>query len=471
MRNFFPTPPIPRLLAALACVLAVPAQAAVLCAKTGTNLHDSMVTAANNGEDDEIRIVKGALDAGPALVNTVRWEYRVSANDLVTSLDISGGWDSTCTTQTGVPADTVLDAELKGAAFKFYNAFVGGGLGGKVSLRNLTITRGRSDYFDGAAVAYYGAASGGGFTMERVAVLASDTVSYGHSIVYINQSAMGQVKVSNNVFAQNQVKVSTSSIVVMDCAAVALCSFNNNSIHDNYAYDDKHPFALLMLGTVYAANNAVADNLAANASGGVQAGTFGTRTLSLRNNHFQTDNFVGEYLEQGTTSGSAKWTLLGTYRTPNPTSPLRNSGVNSPLGGVGSKDIAGQARIQDTTVDRGAVEAVPTQNMAPSLNLAPQYTVASGWPVGYAMFTPGAYDDGLPQPLTFSLSANSCPDLVTISASTGAVRLKAPVPAGLPGCSLEIQAFDGQFADVESTLLLFDTDPGSFDALFRDGFD
>ena len=325
----------------------------------------------------------------------------------------------------------MLDAESKGAAFKFYSALAGG-LGGKVSLRNLTITRGRSDYFDGAAVAYDGAASGGGFTLERVAVLASETVSYGHSIVYVNQSASGQVKLLDNVFAQNQVKVSSSSIVVVDCAGVALCSVNNNSIHDNYAYDDKHPFALFLLGTVYAANNAVANNLAGTVYGGVQAGTAGTRTLSLRNNHFENDNFSGEYLEQGTTSGSAKWTLVGAYRTPNPNSPLRNSGVNSPLGGVGSKDIAGQARIQDGTIDRGAIEVAPTPNSAPQLNVLPQYTVPASVGVGFDLFIAYAFDDGLPQPLTFSFTYNSCPDLVTIAAATGSVRLKAPVPAGLP---------------------------------------
>ena len=469
MRHIAPTPSLPRLLATLACFLAVPTHAAVLCAKTGTQLRDGMVTAANNGQDDEIRIVKGALDAGPALANAVRWEYRASANDLTTTVDISGGWDTTCTTQTGTPADTVLDAESKGAAFKFYSALAGG-LGGKVSLRNLTITRGRSDYFDGAAVAYYGAASGGGFTLERVAVLASDTVSYGHSIVYVNQSASGQVKLLDNVFAQNQVKVSSSSIVVVDCAGVALCSVNNNSIHDNYAYDDKHPFALFLLGTVYAANNAVANNLAGTVYGGVQAGTAGTRTLSLRNNHFENDNFSGEYLEQGTTSGSAKWTLVGAYRTPNPNSPLRNSGVNSPLGGVGSKDIAGQTRIQDGTIDRGAIEVAPTPNSAPQLNVLPQYTVPASVGVGFDLFIAYAFDDGLPQPLTFSFTYNSCPDLVTIAAATGAVRLKAPVPAGLPGCSLEIQAFDGQYGDVATTVLLFDAGGGPSDGLFKDGF-
>ena len=453
----------------LACAIALPAHAAGVCAKTGTQLNDAITAAANNGQDDEIRIVKGVIDAGPALVNAVRWEYRASANDVGTALDISGGWDTTCTTQTGVPADTVLDAESKGAAFKFYSALAGG-LGGKVSLRNLTITRGRSDYFDGAAVAYDGAASGGGFTLERVAVLASETVSYGHSIVYVNQSASGQVKLLDNVFAQNQVKVSSSSIVVVDCAAVALCSVNNNSIHDNYAYDDKHPFALFLLGTVYAANNAVANNLAGTVYGGVQAGTAGTRTLSLRNNHFENDNFSGEYLEQGTTSGSAKWTLVGAYRTPNPNSPLRNSGVNSPLGGVGSKDIAGQTRIQDGTIDRGAIEVAPTPNSAPQLNVLPQYTVPASVGVGFDLFIAYAFDDGLPQPLTFSFTYNSCPDLVTIAAATGSVRLKAPVPAGLPGCSLEIQAFDGQYGDVATTVLLFDADGGPSDGLFKDGF-
>ncbi len=466
-----PSPlPLLALLAGLGATLATPALAAPTCAKTGTQLHDAIVAAANNGLDDEIRIAKGSLDAGPALVNAIRWEYRASANDLATALDISGGWDPTCTAQTGVPADTVLDAESKGGAFKFYSALAGG-LGGKISLRNLTITRARSDYADGAAVAYLGAAAGGGFTLERVAVLASDTVSYGHSIVYVSQSASGQVKLLDNVFAQNQVKVSTGTIALVSCAASALCSVNNNSIHDNYALDDKLPFGLLLLGTVYAANNAVANNVAGAAYGGAEAGTAGARTLSLRNNHFASDNFFGEFLEQGTSSGNAKWTLVGAYRVPHPDSPLRNSGTNSPLGGVGSQDIAGQARIQDSTIDRGALEAVPTPNSSPQLNILPQYTRPAGSGVGFDLFIAYAFDDGLPQPLRYSFTYNGCPDLVTISSATGAVRLKAPVPAGLTGCSLEIQAFDGQYGDVEATVLLFDASAGPSDGLFKDGFE
>ena len=119
-----------------------------------------MVTAANNGEDDRDPHRQGVRSTPARLANAVRWEYRASANDLTTTVDISGGWDTTCIDPDRHPADTVLDAESKGAAFKFYSARLAV-RAVRCPLRNLTITRGRSDYFDGAAVAYYGAASGG----------------------------------------------------------------------------------------------------------------------------------------------------------------------------------------------------------------------------------------------------------------------------------------------------------------------
>ena len=444
------------------------AQAAPMCATTGAQLYSFLDTASHNGVDDEIRIPVGTLTGSGAGALTAQWPYVPVASDSDLALDVSGGWDATCTNQTGVPADTQIDAQFKGSAFLFRSDF---GLGGKITLRNITVTRAKGAYTEGAAVAYEGLVAGGGFTMERVAVVDNDATNISRSVVFVNQGASGQVKLLDNDFSQNQALVSTSSVVRMNCASIALCSFNNNSIHDNYALDDKQPFGLYLLGTVYAANNAVADNQAGTVYGGHQAGTGGTRTMTLRNNHFASSNFNNEYLEQGTTKGNAKWTQVGVYRVPNPTSPLRNSGIASPFGGVGSKDIDGKARVQDTLVDRGAIEAVPTPNSAPTLNVAPQYAVASNFPVGWSPFALTASDDGLPQPLVYSFSFDGCAKRFAINAATGAVRLMAPIPTGSPGCNLEVQAFDGQYADVAQIVVQFGPPQSGIDGIFRDGLD
>lgn len=443
-------------------------QAAPLCAKTGTQLYTFLDTAAHNGVDDEIRIPSGTLTGSGAGDLTAQWPYVPVASDSDLVLDVSGGWDATCTSQTGVPEDTQIDAQFKGSAFLFRSDF---GLGGKITLRNLTITRAKGAYLDGAAVAYDGQVAGGGFTMERVAIINNDAINLSHSIVYVNQGAGGQVKLLDNDLSQNQALVSGSSMLRMSCVSIALCSCNNNSIHDNYALDDVQPFGLYLLGTVYAANNAVADNLAGTVYGGHQAGTGGMRTMTLRNNHFASSNFNNEYLEQGTTKGPAKWTQVGLHRVPNPDSPLRNSGYANPLGGVGSKDIVGKTRVQDGVVDRGAFEAEPVPNSAPTLNVASQYTVVSNYPVGWSPFGLTASDDGQPKALAYSFTYSSCPGLFAINATSGAVRLMAPVPAGLAGCNLEVQAFDGQYADVAQTVVLFGPPQPGMDGIFRDGFD
>jgi hypothetical protein len=78
----------------------------------------------------------------------------------------------------------------------------------------------------------------------------------------------------------------------------------------------------------------------------------------LRNNHIGVGYFeIAPIVNLNPTTGDPGWTLTGIYPTPNEVSPLRDSGTNSPYGGVGTVDLAGNARIVNATVDRGAIEA------------------------------------------------------------------------------------------------------------------
>jgi hypothetical protein len=452
-----------------------PVQAATFCVATGAQFDSALESAATNGADDDIRLVTGTLTGSHWPQGELRWDYYARSSDLTSALDVSGGWNAGCSTQAATAESTVLDAESKGPALAIHGDSINSdGLGGRITLRNLTIANASDNNRngDGVALDYQGDYQGGQFTMERVVVVGTDVLYTGAGsagpgrVVRINQSSTGQVKMIGNVIAANVAMSTQSSIVHVSCSADSICAVNNNSVHDNYTGDDQKPYALTLAGTLGAANNVVANNVAGTVYGGVQAGPWGNRALTLRNNHFESDWFGGEFLEQGTTNGPAQWTKVGVYRTPKAVSPLRDSGIDNPYGGVGSKDVEGNARIQGTHVDRGAIEAAPAQNSGPTLELLPEYVVPASLSVGSTAFVAQASDDGLPGPLAFSFSQTTCPGLLAID-ETGSVTLLAPIPAGLPGCSLEVQVSDGQFADLAQTTLLFDGD----DVIFADGFD
>jgi hypothetical protein len=81
-----------------------------------------------------------------------------------------------------------------------------------------------------------------------------------------------------------------------------------------------------------------------------------SNTSILRNNHIGV--MEGQpAAESDTTTGDPKWDIVGMYPRPQAVSPLRDSGRNSPLGGLSAKDTAGDPRVVGVAVDRGALEA------------------------------------------------------------------------------------------------------------------
>jgi hypothetical protein len=408
-------------LAALLPLLAAvaPAQAATFCVSTGPQLATAMSTAAGNGVDDEIRIVAGALSGTSQLNGNPRWYYRAGQNDLDRALTVSGGWSSgnNCASQTSSdPQDTVLDAAYTGAAVDI-GASGSDILEGDIVVRNLTITRGLSTTSGTASNLRFSALGGinASLLLENLIVIAGSNAAPNSNTAAVTLSGAGSVKLRNLVVHDNQSPGSGSFgglSVVVSGAAVGYVS--NLSIFDNQS--TQAAAGLYATGAITLSNNAVADNTSTAATS-YQFYSASAGQLTLRNNHFGTKSLVGgAFSETGTTLGDPKWSGIGNVRVPNSNSPLRDSGTNSPTGGLAATDVLGKPRIANGTVDRGAVESEPVLDVGPTIiALSPANNSTSS-------FTGGNVGDFVYLDVSFSTTGGKnlgSTDLVcTVSAGT-----------------------------------------------------
>lgn len=346
------------------------AMAATFCVGTGNELATAMETAAVNRQNDEIRIRTGTLTRSGLSGGVPRWDYDIgtSYDNIDYSIAISGGWTN-CSTQVADPRQTVLDAQNQGIAVRF-DLY---GNNGAVSLSNLTITRGANN---GASVTQLAANLGvkapysaSTILLERLIVVAGSATSDAANAGGIKLAGFGTsgsmptFTLRNSVIAYNAgVVVGGIDVNVSD----SVVNITNNSIFSNTASSTGTCRCTgLDLGNdsfTYLSNNVVVDNLdGANLPSDVRNNLGST---NLRSNHIGNLYLeVPAVINLGTTTGNPGWTFVGIYPIPAAGSPLRDSGYNSPVGGVGAVDLAGRTRTVNGTVDRGAIEAaaaIPT---------------------------------------------------------------------------------------------------------------
>lgn len=479
---------VERLLGLCCLLAALPAGATLFCVDNGTELDEAIGTAAVNGQDDEIRMTEGHIGLPGTYqyeydYNRPIWGYRPIESDLDKSLTISGGWtpENLCQQQTGQPADTVVDAATWGSAFYFraklnFSPGADQTLRGAIALRNFTIegtVAHKNDNpgdpgADAAAIQYVGLTQNASLTVERVVVREAQVIGTSNSVISVNVHGTGSFKlIGNAVFDSNLYGDNGSTAVRMQCEGGAICSLNNNSIHDNVASSNALSPGLLLGGLVNAANNVVADNTFLSVETIAQAGPIGAEgALDLRNNHFQSEGFVSPYNMSATTYGSANWTRVGLHRIPDLGSHLRNSGRNSPFGGIGSLDITGNPRVREGTVDRGAHETI---NLPPVLSAPASTLVSAVLDAGGVAYSTSISDpDGSAATLIHELSFVSCTPMAAANLfsidTQGRVRLTGNVPANVNSCFIVAKVRDGNIATEASTTVTFNRPPVLSDA-------
>ncbi len=388
-----PVTRIPRQLPRVALLLSLaaaitPAHATIYCVSTGAQLDSALTSAAGNGADDEIRVVQGTLSGSSKANGSTRWSYQPGANDLTAGLTLSGGWSAgnSCAAQTSNdPQSTVLDAGYIGPVL---SVVVNGAdpLLGDVVIRNLTLTRGFANNI-GEISGFDWIVNGGSTSsllVENLLVVAGSSNAGSNSAVRISQNVSGVAKARNLIVHDNNGGGANSSGgLSIGATGSAYAVLSNATVYNNHGTSSDS--GLSATGVVTLANNAIADNTSTAATT-FQFYSPAATGLTLRYNHFGTVKLTGvPSSEIGTTTGDPKWSGVGNVRIPDNQSPLRDSGSNSPLGGLASIDFRGNPRVSNGTVDRGAVEADPVPNVGPTISaLSPANASTTTLPGGKA---------------------------------------------------------------------------------------
>lgn len=332
-----------RSLLAMALVAAVggaPAQAAIYCAENMAQLRTALADADGDGINDTIRLTQNTFSVSGSSLNTF-----VSGGE---TLLIEGGWMSvfgSCNQLLDDASLTILD----GLGQRPVLSIEGTSGAGSITVRNLTIRNGMQS-------------SGGGAVSAGLTINAQPT----HS---------GQATVERVYFSANQTAGAAAALFidVNGGATVRSSVFRGNLAQTNSA---------MYVGsgqTGYVVNNTVFGNFATSANSHVASAGFGGASTILSNNIFYSNlgagqqdvfasaalTFLGNNIEQifGSPAGASAGNV-----SVNPgfksasdlrlrdDSPMVNTGINAPLGGAGSVDLDGNARVTGRT-DLGAYES------------------------------------------------------------------------------------------------------------------
>jgi hypothetical protein len=347
------------------------AKAATYCASTGNELNVALNDAGHNGQHDDIRVTVGTHITDYHFPTGYQWIIRTtSEEDLDKSVTVSGGWSTgdNCATQVSAnPSDTILDARYWGPVFLFLptNSVPGWVYTGTFALRNMTLNRGKSNFNNQTTglLILDTLGSPGSLVVDNVHALNGQSAFEFAAAINMNVGGSGSMRLRNSIVSLNTFTGANSRPVFIGPYGSVVAYVSNNSIFDNSV--TSHVAGLHVWNIATVSNNAIADNVSST-NPSYQFYSDIPTSLTLQKNHFGSKQFDNgaPFSEVDTTTGNAFWAPLGVERIPLDSSPLRDSGDNTPTGGALAIDFRGNPRIVNTTIDRGASEAPAPSNPA-----------------------------------------------------------------------------------------------------------
>ncbi len=233
---------------------------ATICVPDDMDLQSALNTAADNGEDDIIRVVQGTY--------TGNFTYTASSTENF-DLTLQGGFTSDCSSREVDPSNTVLDGGGTGRVLTFLT--IVGNTGASATVDGFTIQNG--NVFDPLSGGGIFASLPGPITLTHNDI-SNNTAQYAGGVY---------TKGSSTTFTNNTITNNTASFRAGGVYAEGSpTTFTNNIITNNANYGE---FA----GGVYAyggstfTNNTISNNTASGGGGGVVADSRGSSTTFTNN--------------------------------------------------------------------------------------------------------------------------------------------------------------------------------------------
>ncbi|MFO1495588.1 MAG: choice-of-anchor Q domain-containing protein [Lysobacterales bacterium] len=343
--------------ATLALMLSPATPAAVVCVSSGPQLQTALNNAEANGEIDEIRLKPGLYFANPLAAGEASFDYL--SNEPLILYGAAVDANNNCTSVAARSDQAVLSGTDQFAVMRIV---ANTGASGAWSIGHLTITNGVSSQ---SLVGGLGVRALGGSPILSVINI---IVKNGSNNAQANPQptfrayteGSSSMRVLGSVFRDNT--IGTYTPILLTGSAGTSISFSNNTVAYNWA--DASEGAASAVYTALEAGGGVALYMSNNVFYGNRRGSaqalidFSIDTdfnpLQMDHNHFGTYSAFG-VTDAFRTQGDPRFVSASDLRL-RLNSPLRNSGTNTPQGGIWTVDVEGSTRIQGGTVDRGAYE-------------------------------------------------------------------------------------------------------------------
>lgn len=350
---------LPILTAALAFGVSE-ARAAVFCVASGPQLQSAINQAESNGEIDEIRLKPGLYFANPQAAGEASFDYRSSEPLILFGSRVDGS--NNCTANAA-PADQAVLSGID--QFPVLRINANAGATGAWSLAHLTIAHGLATQTNVGGLNLR-ALPGSGAIMSVINLIVRDCDSNGDANpqasamrAYV-ESTSSAIRILGSVFRDN--RSSQYTPVLLTGVAGSGISFSNNTVAFNwadattvpgsaaeYAVSTGGSLSVLLSNNVFHANVRGTDQSPAD---------FATDTsfvsVQMDHNHINALSAAG-VVDNFRTQGDPRFVSNSDLRL-RVNSPLRNSGNNSPQGGLWNVDLEGSPRVQGGVADRGAYE-------------------------------------------------------------------------------------------------------------------
>jgi len=333
-----------RLLFATAALCCARAEGATFCVSDAAGLQTALTSAAGNGDaQNTIKVRSGTYLASGSGFSHSRFSG-------TSSLDIEGGWNAGCTTQTPDTSLTVLDGQSTAPILSATNYLA---TGGDMTLRYLTFLHGATAASSQAAALTLVARGFARVESCRFRLNQTDAAGAGYGTVHV-AVVDGPIQFINNIVANNSA-LGSQFVAGFDFASGAstvVIQLNDNTIADN-AFDTTDQTAgavfLTPIATSSLANNILWGN------GGAEFDQNITLTPLMLNNDVDVLNVTPGPGSGGNRNQNPQFVNVNNHHLQ-ATSPLYNAGYNAPPGGDGAVDLDGNPRVQFGTIDIGAYE-------------------------------------------------------------------------------------------------------------------